>query len=193
MRNISWLVGGSLVGFLCFLHTSPAFAEPCERDEHDAECHEYETYMMPGGQAVMYKPSGVVAPYLGGGFNVSLLRWSHQNDDFGPAEGNVFVQASLLHSPSSDRMLGIYEGGVTLSFERNPKRRYLIPYFGFTTGGVVSEDLPHSGFIQPVTGLHLYSHPNVSADLQGGYVFPFEQVDRLHGFRAQAAIRFHAW
>ena len=109
------------------------------------------------------------------------------------AEGNVFVQASLLRSPSSENVLGVYEGGVTLSFEKNPKRRYLIPYFGFTTGGVVASDVPDTGFIQPVAGVHLFSHPNVQADLQGGYVFPFADVDRLHGFRAQASIRFHMW
>ena len=34
---------------------------------------------------------------------------------------------------------------------------------------------------------------DVQADLQGGYVFPFADVDRLHGFRAQASIRFHMW
>ena len=195
MRNIATLVGGSLVAVACFFFVSPANADPCEKGEgaDDAECREYENYMVPGAQAVMYRPSGVEKPYFGGGFQLTLGRWSHQNDDFGPAEGHVFFQASLLQSQSSEHVMGIYEGGVTLSFEKNPKRRYLIPFFGFTTGAMVTEDLPKSGFVQPVAGIHLYSHHNVVADVQGGYVFPFEAVDDLHGFRVQAALRFHLW
>lgn len=195
MRNISCLLGGSLAFAMCLLHASPALADPCDGGEEggDAECREYESFMVPGGQAVLYKPSGVSSPYVGGGFQVSLARWSHHNDDFGPAEGNVFFQASLLQSPASPHVLGIYEGGMTLSFERNPKRRYLIPYFGFTAGGMAAEDVKGVGFVQPLAGVHLYSHPHVQADLQGGYVFPGDDLDRLHGFRAQAALRFHLW
>ncbi len=193
MRNISMLVGGSFALVACLLVGTNAFAETCEREERDAGCREYETYMMPGAQGAFYKPSGVASPYVGGGFDLSIVRWSHQNNDYGPSEGNVFVRASLLTSKSSEKILGIYEGGLTLSFERNPNRHYMIPYFGFTTGGMVADDLPKSGFIQPVVGLSLFSNPNVVADIQGGYVFPFESVDKLHGFRAQASLRFHLW
>lgn len=195
MRNAQKLAVSSLLGVASLLLASMALAEPCEKDEehHDAECREYETYIMPGGQATLYKPTGIQNPYIGGGFRLDVVRWSHHNNEFGPGEGSVFFQASLLQSPSSEHTLGIYEGGVTLSFERNPKRRYMIPYFGFTTGGMIAEDLPKSGFVQPVAGLHLYASPNVVAELQGGYVFPTDDVDRLHGFRAQASLRFHAW
>lgn len=192
MRNISSFVGGLLAASIAFFGASRAFASPCER-EPDAECHEYETYLVPGAQAVMYRPAGVEEPYFGGGASISVVRWSHQNDDFGPAEGNVYVQASLLDSASSSHVMGIYEAGVTLSFERNPRRRYLIPYFGMTSGGIVANDLRDSGFLQPLLGVHLFSHPNVQADLQGGYVFPTADVDRLHGFRAQASLRVHMW
>lgn len=195
MRNIAVLIGGSLIGIASLLAASSAAADTCDKDtEHsDAGCKEYETYFMPGGQAALYKPSGVAKPYIGGGFRLDVFRWSHHNDDFGPAEGSIFFQASLLQSPSSEHTLGIYEGGVTLSFERNPRRRYLIPYFGFSTGGMFADDLPKSGFVQPIAGLHLYSHPNVIADIQGGYMFPTDEVDKLHGFRSQATLRFHFW
>lgn len=195
MRNIATYLSASLFGGACLLAASSALAEPCEKDEEhpDAECREYETFVVPGGQATLFKAAGVEKPYLGGGFRLDAVRWSHPNDDFGPAEGSVFFQASLLQSPSSKHTLGIYEGGVTLSFERNPKRRFLIPYFGFTTGGMFANDMPRSGFIQPLGGLHLYTHPNVVADAQAGYVFPTDDVDRLQGVRAQISIRFHAW
>lgn len=195
MRNIAMLVSGSLVVAACLLGASPALAGPCEKDEDhpDEECHEYETFAMPGGQATLFKAAGVAQPYVGGGFRVDAVRWSHHNNDFGPAEGSVFFQASLLQSPSSDHTLGIYEGGMTLSFERNPRRRFLIPYFGFTTGGMFADDLPQSGFVQPLAGIHLYTHPNVVADVQGGYVFPTDDIDRLQGVRAQVSLRFHAW
>lgn len=195
MRSFTTFVSGSLVGLACLLGAPLAFAGPCEKDEEhpDAECREYETYLMPGGQGALYKAAGVQGPYLGGGFRLDAVRWSHQNSDFGPAEGSVFFQASLLRSSSSEHTLGIYEGGITLSFERNPNRRFLIPYFGFTTGGMFAEDMPKSGFVQPLAGLQLYSHPHVVADVQGGYVFPTDDVDRLQGFRVQATLRFHAW
>ncbi len=195
MRNIAAFLSGSLILAASLLGASSALAGPCEKDEEhpDAECHEYETFVMPGGQAMLFKAAGVEKPYIGGGFRIDAVRWSHHNDDFGPGEGSLFIQASLLQSPSSEHTLGIYEGGVTLSFERNPKRRYLIPYFGMTTGGMFAEDMPRSGFVQPLGGIHLYAHPNVVADVQAGYMFPTDDIDRLQGVRAQLSLRFHAW
>lgn len=178
---------------MALLGASSAFAEPCEKEDNAERCDEYETYAMPGGQFMFYKPSGIASPYLGGGFRLDIVRWSHHNEDFGPGEGSLYFQASLLQSKSSEHLMGIYEGGLNLSFERNPKRRYLIPYFGFSTGGMFADDLPKGGFFQPNLGIQLYSHPNVVADVQGGYMFPTDAVDKLHGFRAQASIRFHAW
>lgn len=195
MRIHTRLFGGSLFVVASLLVASSALADPCEKgeDHPDADCREYETFFMPGAQAVMYKPAGVEAPYVGGGFHIDVVRWSHHNDDFGPAEGAVYMQASLLRSPSSEHTMGIYEGGLNLAFEKNPRRQYLIPYFGMTAGGMFAEDLPHSGFVQPVLGLHVYSAPNFVAEVQGGYMFPTDAIDQLAGFRAQASLRFHLW
>ncbi|MFO0588232.1 MAG: hypothetical protein U0441_11860 [Polyangiaceae bacterium] len=195
MRNSTRWFGGSLIVASSLFVASSALADTCERDEEhpDSECREYETFFMPGGQAMMYKPQGVAMPYVGGGFHIDVVRWSHHNNDFGPGEGAVYMQGSLLKSPSSEHTLGIYEGGFNLSFEKNPKRRYLIPYFGMTAGGMFADDLPHSGFVQPLAGLHVYSAPSVIIEVQGGYMFPTDAVDQLNGFRAQASLRFHLW
>ncbi|MEZ4302590.1 MAG: hypothetical protein R3B70_47110 [Polyangiaceae bacterium] len=195
MKNKLSFMGGAMAGLFSLLAASSAFAEPCEKDGDTpgTECREYETYVVPGGQGIVYKAAGTETPYVGGGFRLDAVRWSHHNDDFGPGEGSVYFQASLLKSPSSEHALGIYEVGMSLSFERNPKRRYLIPYFGFSSGGIVAEDVPGTGFVQPTLGLHLYASPNVVADVQGGYVFPTENVDQVMGVRGQVSIRFHAW
>lgn len=195
MRIHTRLFGVSLFTVASLLVASSAMADPCEKDEEHPEedCREYETFFMPGAQAVLYKPAGVEAPYFGGGFHIDVVRWSHHNNGFGPAEGAVYMQASLLKSESSEHTMGIYEGGLNLSFEKNPQRQYLIPYFGMTAGGLFTEDQPHSGFVQPLLGMHLYSNHNVVAEVQGGYMFPTDAIDELAGFRAQASIRFHLW
>jgi hypothetical protein len=176
------------------LVSTAALAEPCsEHEENKEPCKEYEHYMSPGGTFQFYAPSRKGAPYMGGGFQISIAQWAHDNDDYGPSRGNVFFQASLLGSPASEHVLGIYEGGMTLALERNANRKFLIPYFGFTTGGMYQTGFLSSAFVQPVAGLHVLWTPTVVIEASGGYMFPFVNADDNRGFRAQATVRVNLW
>lgn len=185
----------TLVTVSLLLSSTAAWAKPCkEGEDTNDDCKEYEAYMAPGAQALVFSPAvAKKQPYFGGGVQVSIAQWAHDNNDYGPSRGNVFFQASLLRSASSEHVMALYEGGLTLSFERNANRRFAIPYFGFTMGGLSRRALPSAGFIQPLLGMHVLWTPNVMIDVQGGYLFPFTATDDLHGWRAQTTLRLHMW
>ncbi len=176
------------------LVSTAASASPChDGDDTTEDCKEYEAFVSPGPTFQVYAPSKAKTPYIGGGFQIAAVQWAHDNNDYGPSRGSVFFQASLLQSPESEHVMGIYEGGMTLAFERNANRRFAIPYFGFTSGGIIQTGAKDSGFIQPIAGMHLFWNPNVVVDVSGGYVFPFVNADDLRGFRGQASLRIHLW
>ncbi len=182
------------VSAVLLLVSAAASASPCrDGDDTTDDCKEYEAFVSPGGTAQFFAPHGAKQPYFGGGFQIAAVQWAHDNNDYGPARGAVFFQASLLQSPVSEHVMGIYEGGMTLAFERNANRRFAIPYFGFTMGGITQTGERDAGFFQPVAGMHVFWNPNVVVDVSGGYVFPFVKVDDLRGFRAQASLRIHLW
>jgi hypothetical protein len=130
---------------------------------------------------------------VGAGVHIAPFQWSHNDDDFGPGQGAVFVNASLLRSQSSEATMALWEGGTTLSFERNAGRRFLIPYFGATVGAVTHADLPDAGFTYPLVGVHAVYHPHVMVDVEGGYLLPFEELDTLRGPRGELVMRFSMW
>jgi hypothetical protein len=185
----------ALVTVSLLLTTTAARAKPCkEGDDTTDDCKEYEAYMSPGAHAQVFAPAVAKGqPYFGGGPQISIAQWAHDNNDYGPSRGNVFFQASMLKSASSEHVMALYEGGLTLSLERNANRRFAIPYFGFTTGGLFRKALPSAAYIQPLAGMHVVWTPNVMIDVQGGYLFPFTAIDDLHGWRAQATLRLHMW
>ena len=179
---------------LVLLLSATAFARPCHDEDEREVCGERDIFFMPGGQAVLFAPHAAgVAPFWGGGVSITPFLWSHNTEHFGPSQGTVFLQASLLRSASSPSTLALFEGGLTLSFERNSSRRFAIPYFGFAFGGTLHDELGNAGYVYPMGGVHLFWHKNVVLDLQGGYHFPFESVDVLRGPRAQAVAQFSLW
>jgi hypothetical protein len=159
----------------------------------DDDCIEREIHFMPGALGVFFQPNASLGAFTGGGVQIAPFQWSHNNDRFGPSQGSFYVQAALLQSVRSKGALALYEAGATASFERNASRRWLIPYFGATMGGMTQADLGTSVYAYPMGGLHLYWHRNLMLDAEGGYHFPFEDVDRTRGPRAQVTARFSLW
>lgn len=188
MRVTTLLVTAALL-----LVSTAAWAHPCkDGDDTDDDCKEYEAFMAPGGTFQFYAPAKG-KPYFGGGVQIAPVQWAHDNNDYGPSRGAIFFQASFLQSASSEHVLGIYEGGVNLAFERNAKRNFAIPYFGFATGGMFQQGSPDAGYLYPFAGMHVVWTPNFNVDVSGGYLFPLVHADDLRGFRAQASLRIHAW
>jgi hypothetical protein len=172
----------------------PARAQACRPgSDQRAICEDREIYLMPGAQGVVYAPAGGGTPFVGGGVQLAPFQWSHNNDRFGPGQGAVFFQVSLLRSPSSGSTMALWEGGTTLSFERNAGRRFAIPYFGATLGAATHPELPDVGYTYPIVGVHAVYDPHLMIDLQGGYVLPFQDLDTMRGPRGECALRFSMW
>jgi hypothetical protein len=164
-------------------------------DESDAsdDCIPRNIYWMPGVTSSVFQPSGNLGTFYGGGVQFAPFQWSHNNDNFGPSQGTMILQASLLKSPRSTGTMALFELGATASFERNSSRRWLIPYFGGTVGALTQSELGTSSYMYPLLGGHLYWHQNLMIDAQGGYHFPFQDVDRMRGPRAELSMRISMW
>lgn len=180
------------LGTLAF--SAVCLATPCSTGaDQREECVEREIFFMPGVQGVFFAPKGAGDPFVGGGAQIAPLHWSHNNDRFGPSQGALFLEASILDSQSSSSSLALYDVGFSLSLEKNASRRYLIPYFGASLGGTIHEELPNTAFAYPFGGVHLWWHHHLVLNAEGGYHFPFSAVDELRGPRAQISARFSMW
>jgi hypothetical protein len=183
---------------LLLLSTTPARAEYCRadlpEDQQSEVCIARHIYFLPGVQGVVFAPAAAGGdPFMGGGVQLSPLHWSANNDNFGPSQGALFTQVSLLSSSQSESTLALWDVGVSLSLERNSSRRFAIPYFGATLGALSHETLPDSSYTYTFLGLHAYWHHHLVVNLEGGYHFPFTDVDLLRGPRAQLTVRFSMW
>jgi len=193
MGNKRLLSGFGITLVLLLLKPAASRAQPCEdwRDTREI-CEEHDIYLMPALTGHMFSPAGG-GTFFGAGAQVSPYIWNHNNDNFGPGQGALFLQASLLRSASSPASMALFEGGMSLSIERNASRRWLIPFFGFTLGYATHAELPNTGFVHGLAGLHVYWHPNATIDLSGGYQLPFTSLDEMRGPRALASMRFSLW
>jgi hypothetical protein len=178
------------------LATAAASAAPCDHghdDERDV-CRPRDIFLMPGAQAVVYRPAAKDAgTFVGAGVHWAPYQWSRNTDRFGPSQGSVYLQATLMRSPAYDSTLALVEGGTTLSFERNSSRGFLIPYFGSSVGYLSHGTLPSGGFAFPNVGIHALYHPHLMLDLEGGYMLPFRDLDVLRGARGDAVMRVSLW
>jgi hypothetical protein len=165
---------------------------PAAREPSDV-CIERDIFLMPGVQSVYFEPTAGMGPFFGGGVELAPFQWSHNNDRFGPSQGSLLVGASLLQSSRVPGTMGLFDVGVTASLERNSSRRFLIPYYGATMGVLTQAQLPTTGYVYPLAGVHLYWHHNLMVDAEGGYHFPFQNIDTLRGPRAQLSARFSLW
>lgn len=199
-----WNVVGGVVGVAALTVPGLARAERCSdgsdlqepdrQEKHPQDdCIERNIYMMPGVFGTFFAPTGVSGPFYGAGVQIAPYQWSHNNDRFGPSQGGIFFNAAFLQSQKSNGTLALFEGGISASLERNSSRRYMIPYFGGAVGGLTQAELGTSGYVYPFAGVHLYWHRNLMVDAEGGYHFPFEDIDRVKGARANLTARFSLW
>lgn len=175
------------------LVASTASAQPCNPSAERDECIEREIFFMPGVQGVIFFPAAAQDPFVGGGVQLVPLHWSHNNDRFGPSQGALYMQASILQSASSPGSMALYDAGFSLSFERNASRRVGVPYFGAAVGGASHTKLPNSGYAYPHAGAHLYWHHHLVLNAEGGYHFPFSDIDQMRGPRGELTARFSMW
>lgn len=150
------------------------------------------TLAMPGIFATTFVPAGPGVAYSGPGVELALL-WASDDRDGGPGRGSVYAATAILRAPGDAHALGLFEAGMTLSFEMAPRREILVPFWGFSFGSVAHSELPGGGYFQGRLGLHLLFVKNVVADLGAGYHYPFQDIDTMRGPRAQLTLRSALW
>jgi hypothetical protein len=161
---------------------------------------EHESFFMPGVGYSLWVPGDATTYGVFNGFSIEFLgvRWVHQNDKRGPSHGRVYLDFDVLFSsgaaahtdPAFMPVLGF-----DLSLERNPARRFVIPYFGLDGGALFQKQIGTLGFVTAFGGVHLYSSRNVEIGLKAGYMLPFtsEQFGQVAGLRARFTADVSFW
>ncbi|MBH23567.1 MAG: hypothetical protein CMH57_03690 [Myxococcales bacterium] len=156
----------------------------------------WESFLLPGLRynvllPVDEKRFGIIH---GAGFEYVFVTWSHQNENRGPSHGRFRLNVDLLNSTKEDFDQALfYALGLDLSFERNPKRSFLIPFFGLEVGGIYQSELGNMAQFNPEGGLYLWSGPNISAQIKGGYLLPTTALEEFQGWRFTAGFDFTLW
>jgi hypothetical protein len=80
-----------------------------------------------------------------------------------------------------------------VSIEKNPSRRWLIPYFGPSFGELLPSFGDHRFFVDGTLGAYLYQTPAFSLDARGSYVFALSSSNSLSGPRAELSATISLW
>ena len=194
-RMLSPVMATALAAWV-LVAAAPASAR-CPRDGSPsrAVCKYSHALLLPSGHARLYLPGGNgMGPWLGGGVELVLFTWSDNSERLGPGQGKIFFDIGALGaSNAAAGTMIMYRGGANVSFERNASRSWLIPYFGFTFGGLHEATLDDHGFAEGLLGVHALYTPNLIIDLEGGYLFPFTNADVLAGEVVQVTVSFSRW
>jgi len=162
---------------------------------------EVEAYFLPGAGYSLLDPHdrGALGTFQGFDVQIVLASWIHRNDKYGPSHGRVYIDMAVLRSPREAVGAALdFSFGFDLSLERNPQRRYLLPYFGLRTGAFVNHALGDKGAVAhltPLAGVHLYADRSIFLGAWAGYFMPLSgsNFDSLGGLRLQAGANFTLW
>jgi hypothetical protein len=156
----------------------------------------FKTYFMPGVSYTYYQPKAADSIGHFTGFAVEYLIYAkvHQNDNPGPSHVRVYSKLSMLQSNiSTINSMFMYTLGLDLSLEKNPKRQFLIPYFGLEFGGISQKQFGTTTQFTPTFGIHILSSKTLFINIHGGYVYPFSNFETLQGWFGQAGVNFALW
>ncbi|MBN2724721.1 MAG: hypothetical protein JXR95_11680 [Deltaproteobacteria bacterium] len=170
---------------------------------------EWETFFLPGISytALFPKKQSELGILHGISLKYVFLSWIHRNEKRGPSHGRLYFKLDIMDSTEKDQEGLLYWAfGVDLSFERNPKRPFLVPFFGLEIGGsysnrLVPSETAEDGYeeiggifhMTPTFGVHLWTDRNIFVTLTGGYTFAVGDYERLSGWKVDLGINFTMW
>jgi hypothetical protein len=134
--------------------------------------------------------------FVGGGVVLGLLDWSTPRDTAGPGLGRVdleVVVSSQTGPSSAPKTAWVWGLGAALSFEKNPSRRFLVPYYAVHFGGQQIANLGHRLFVDGRLGLYLVHVGAFSLDASGGYLVPFTDASTRAGVSGNVAATIGWW
>lgn len=156
----------------------------------------FETYFMPGIGYTYFQPKAIDSVGTFSGLTVEYLIYAkvEQNNNPGPSHVRWYAKLNILTSDKENiNSMFMYTIGLDLSLEKNPKRSFLIPYFGLEFGGLSQKQFGSTVQFTPTLGIHLLSKKNLFINVHGGYIYPISNFDMLQGWVAQVAINFALW
>jgi hypothetical protein len=164
---------------------------------NDPICEPRAGLMAPGAEARLFVPrGGQLGPFVGGGLLLALVDWSTPRDTPGPGVGRLEAEVAILSRTGGDgwpKTAWSWGVGPTLSFEKNPSRRFLIPHYGVHLGGVDAAGLGHHLLVDGSLGLFLVQTGALSINASAGWVVPFHDAATLSGLRAQVGALIGWW
>ena len=157
---------------------------------------EWDSKFLPGVYYSFYRPADHASYGAFHGVSLELvpMAWIRRNENRGPSHGRVTLKVDLLDSTQSGvAMVLVYSAGLDMSIERNPLRRFLIPYFGVDVGGIVQKQIGHRFESMPHAGVYLWASRNTFISISAGYMIVPSQLDALRGWRASAGLNLTLW
>lgn len=158
--------------------------------------YNFKTYFMPGLSYTFYQPklfdstgnfSGVTIEYL-------IFAKAAQSDEPGPSHLRFYSKLNILKSDKGNiNPLFMYTAGLDMSLEKNPKRLFMIPYFGLEFGGISQKQFGNTLQFTPILGVHLLSRKNLFVNIHGGYIYAISNFEIYQGWFAQAGLNFSLW
>ena len=157
---------------------------------------EWESKLLPGIYLGAYFPNdrATYGRYRGVVMELVLLAWIRRNENRGPSHGRVYLRGQVLDSDKAGvPVTFLYGLGLDLSIERNPHRRWLLPFFGVDVGGLVQEGLGHRYQTTPQAGVHLYASRNIYVRAAAGYLIAPGELESLRGWYATLGGNLTLW
>lgn len=166
-------------------------------------------FVMPGIEYALFVPSdkppdsamtgpgsGKIGIFQGARVEFCVWCYVHRSDKRGPAIGKTYIAFDLMASTeASSSALFNAVLGFNLSFEKNPARRFLIPFFGAETGIWYQKVTETLGMATPYAGAHLWSSGNFDVTLKAGVLIPFSsyRLEQIVGLRAGLGFNLAFW
>jgi hypothetical protein len=157
---------------------------------------QFDVYFLFGIAYNYYKPKAVdsLGSFNGISFEPVLYGVGDQNDHSGPSHIRIYGRLCLQTSSKHDiGQLFWYGLGFNLSFEKNPHRNFLIPYYGIEAGGVRNKQIGSSLGLTPMVGIHVIAKRNLYINLQIAQPYTLKNFDMLQGYMLQGTVNFSWW
>jgi hypothetical protein len=193
---VEWTPRGSQSGSYLIEVTASDGKRSIRRQVELVVEEEWETFFMPGLAYSAYWPvaGSRYGTFHGPACELLFAGWIHRNDNRGPSHVRISGGVGLLSSTRDGLRKAVSANfGFDLSIERNPTRRFLLPFFGVEGGFLFQSEIGKPFLLTPTAGLHLWADRNLFVSGRYGYAFPSQQVDRLRGHQLALSVDLALW
>lgn len=175
---------------LAALATARLAHAECPASADDAVCKPWSAIALPSLFGAIYNPHGLGTTYAGAGLEAVLLAWSDNSDAFGPSQGRIRIDMSILDGAQG--AMTIVRAGTQLSFERNASRAYGIPFFAVDVGRLWTNPATR-WFIDGGVGVWILHRRAFTVDIEVTGLLPFTDPGNYAGVQARLGLSFALW